>query len=77
MRGDNEVRRCTPGRIERVAQRVHARQAFREDRMPELDSSNSGTQPYSGFDHLFVAGRWRNGRSNRVNRDLNPWTGEP
>ena len=44
--------------------------------MPELASSSKATQPYSGFEQLSIAGRWRNGRSDRANRDLNPWTGE-
>ncbi len=42
--------------------------------MPELTATR--TEPYSGFDQLFIAGRWRKGRSDRTNQDLNPWTGE-
>jgi aldehyde dehydrogenase (NAD+) len=44
--------------------------------MPEVATSIDRAKPYSGFEHLFVAGRWRHGRSDRVNRDLNPWTRE-
>jgi aldehyde dehydrogenase (NAD+) len=44
--------------------------------MPESASSSRVTQPYTGFDELFIAGRWRKGRGNRANRDVNPWTGE-
>jgi aldehyde dehydrogenase (NAD+) len=42
--------------------------------MPELSATR--TEPYSGFDQLFIAGRWRKGRSHRTNRDVNPWTME-
>src|SRR5690242_8123874 len=44
--------------------------------MSEIASSSSRTRPYSGFDQVFIAGRWQNGRSDRPNRDVNPWTGE-
>ena len=44
--------------------------------MPEIASSSSRTKQYSGFEHVFIAGRWQNGRSARPNRDVNPWTGE-
>jgi aldehyde dehydrogenase (NAD+) len=33
-------------------------------------------RPYADFDTLPIAGRWRKGRSDKVNRDLNPYTGE-
>jgi len=42
--------------------------------MPEL--TDTRTQPYSGFDQVFIGGRWRTGGSGRANQDLNPWTGE-
>ncbi|KAB0265575.1 aldehyde dehydrogenase family protein [Microvirga brassicacearum] len=36
----------------------------------------SQVRPYADFDTLAIAGTWRKGRSNKVNRDLNPYTGE-
>src|SRR5690349_22888063 len=42
--------------------------------MPEL--TDTRTQPYSGFDQVFIGGRWLRGGSDRANQDLNPWTGE-
>jgi aldehyde dehydrogenase (NAD+) len=42
--------------------------------LPEL--ADTRTQPYSGFDQVFIGGRWRKGGSDRANQDLNPWTGE-
>jgi aldehyde dehydrogenase (NAD+) len=39
---------------------------------PETDRA----QFYGDFEQQFIAGRWRNGRSERTNKDLDPWTGE-
>jgi len=44
--------------------------------MSALATSGTHATPYSGFERLFVAGTWRNGRDERRNRDVNPWTGE-
>jgi aldehyde dehydrogenase (NAD+) len=32
--------------------------------------------PYTDFHQQFIAGEWRRGRSSKVNRDINPYTGE-
>jgi len=33
-------------------------------------------EAYEGFDQQFIAGEWRTGRSNSVNQDYNPYTGD-
>ncbi len=43
--------------------------------MPDL-VSETRTTLYERLDRLFIAGRWRTGRSDHPNRDVNPWTGE-
>src|SRR5579883_1772219 len=38
--------------------------------------SRSTPNTYDGLDEMFIAGRWRHGRSEKTNHDRNPYTGE-
>jgi aldehyde dehydrogenase (NAD+) len=52
-----------------------------EDQSVETDIRGRSQQalapdPYEDFEQLYIGGVWREGRSGRRGRDLNPWTGE-
>ena len=38
--------------------------------------SETSTTPYGGFDNVFIAGEWREGRSGKSREDKNPYNGE-
>lgn len=44
--------------------------------MTDSTATQPAPAPYAGFEEIPIAGRWRRGRSERINRDLNPWNGE-
>ena len=59
-----------------MARHVHLLKFSRGSKCPSSPLPALSRNLYGGFDQLFIAGRWRSGRSDRANRDLNPWTGE-
>ena len=43
---------------------------------PQTEVISTASQPYTGFESQYIGGTWRHGRTGRMEKDLDPYTGE-